>query len=165
MMVGLIFPHLYISELFSSTNSSEIFRYFIRLAWWNQFGFILSYPAIFHILLIHRKISLDHFWSIHFRFLSVLDRLFLNFIVRIFSTVVGYILIIGGSLPEIELFSHIVFECVLNSFRCHNLPNQSFMYPALLPVIYIITFFGIFLSGNNFPKILTLFISLSIFGV
>ena len=43
--------------------------------------------------------------------------LFLNFIVCIFGTVAGYILIDSGSLPEIELISVIVIECVLNSFR------------------------------------------------
>ena len=44
------------------------------------------------------------------------DKLFFNFIVCIFGTVTGYILIVGGSLPEMELFSHIVFEWVPSSF-------------------------------------------------
>ena len=42
--------------------------------------------------------------------------LFLNFIVCIFGTVTRYVMIIGSSLPEMELFSRIVFECVPNSF-------------------------------------------------
>ena len=44
-------------------------------------------------------------------------KLFSNFIVCIFGTVTRYIMIVGGSLPEMELLSFIVIECVLSSFR------------------------------------------------
>ena len=53
------------------------------------------------------KLLLGHFSSIHFRFLLSLVNYFLNFIVYVFSTVAGYILIIGVSLPEMgTAFSH-----------------------------------------------------------
>ena len=51
----------------------------------------------------------------------VFGKLFLNFIVCIFGTVIGNILIVGSSSPEIELISVIVIECVLNSFWQHKL--------------------------------------------
>ena len=50
------------------------------------------------------------------------DKLFFNFIVCIIGTVDGYIWIIIGSLLEMGLFSHIVFECVPNSFQQDKLP-------------------------------------------
>ena len=40
----------------------------------------------------------------------IFDILFLNFIVCIFGTVTGYILIVGGSLLEMELISVILIE-------------------------------------------------------
>ena len=69
--------------------------------------------------------------------------LFFNFIVCIFGTVTGCILIVGGSLPEIELLSLIVIECILSSFQWDKLPIQSFNNPALLLMIYVIKFFEI----------------------
>ena len=48
---------------------------------------------------------------------------FLYFIVYIFGTVAGYVMIVGGSLPEMELFSRIVFESVLSRFWRDILPN------------------------------------------
>ena len=54
------------------------------------------------------KILSGHLSLIRFRFLLSLAKLFLNFIVCIFNTVTGYILIVGGSSPEIELISVIV---------------------------------------------------------
>ena len=52
----------------------------------------------------------------------VFGKLFLNFIVCIFGTVTGYILIVGGSSPEIEQISVTGIECVLNSFWRRKLP-------------------------------------------
>ena len=49
-------------------------------------------------------------------------KLFFNFIVCILGTVAGYVVIIGGSLPEMKLFSYIVFECVSSSFLWDTLP-------------------------------------------
>ena len=57
------------------------------------------------------------FFNDPFSILIVFDNLFFNFIVCIFGTVAGYILIIGVSLLEIELLLFIVIEWVLNSFQ------------------------------------------------
>ena len=76
----------------------------------------LSYSFTFDNL---PKILSGHFSLIHFSVFISFGNLFLNFIVCIFSTVAGYILIVGGSLLEIEQISVIMIECVLNSFwRC-----------------------------------------------
>ena len=80
----------------------------------NLASLFLPYPMIFNNL---PKILLGHFSSIHFRVFINFGKLFINFIVYIFGTVARYILIVGGSLLEIELLSLIVSECVLSSFQ------------------------------------------------
>ena len=108
---------------YSSFLFQEIFVYkfseiFGMVSSWfggiNLASLILPYPAIFDKL---PKILLDHFSLIHFSVFINFGELFFNFIVCIFGTVTGCILIVGGSLPEIELLSLIVIECILSSFQ------------------------------------------------
>ena len=105
------------------TNFSEIFRYGVKSVGWNQFGFI-NFALLFSYLIIYlfTENIIGSFSINPFSVFITFHKLFFNFIVCIFGTVVGYILIIGGSLPEMELLSHIVIECILSSFQWHKLP-------------------------------------------
>ena len=85
----------------------------------NLASLFLPYLMIFDNLL---KILLGHFSSIHFWFLLTLVNYFSILLFCIFGTFAGYILIVGGSLLEMELLSLIVIECVLSSFQQHKLP-------------------------------------------
>ena len=109
MVVGFIIIWI---EIFICFN--QCWWYGVKLFWWCQLGFRIF--ALFPAFWKFTENIIGSFLIDPFLVFIIFDVLFLNFIVCIFGIVARYILIIGVSLPEMELFSLIEIECVLISF-------------------------------------------------